>query len=807
MSITKVPPEMTTPAYLAATGDLSAGLVTADTGDTANALGELYDNQINVMFHGADNTGNLDSTAAFQAVALLAGSVGGRVRSVLIPPGVYKITDTISWENQHTFIYGSGPNNTVIDFNPSTSNKVCFSFTAPSNPPYYIQVFCGMRDIKFRGTVGNTQSGKVAIDIVTNEEFWMENFRIENFSTTVSGSAIPGAQDCVGLRHAGWQLNRFCNGHIYADRPIELKLNPWTLPVFLDLDDTYFEHLILAPIARTGPTVDEANACIRVEDGSFITNVCFRNTHFVGGKNGIEWIDTERTITGIVNNGGGFCRVTTSAAHNFLASRYVEITGVVGTHEANVRAVATYVSATEFDLLTVAFTHAYTSGGKATRSPGNSYMLSFDNCRWESRHVATDWSVYFDRKGSPLDQIEFRNCYFDASSAGVYLRRVRAVTFVNCTWPNSSAVSLDYAGALQSQISLQDCAFSSGGAKAKLSGMKPMWAANKFASAQNMEGNGLWVYDTQDSSSLLTLDGSIHRSFRFRLADDEIVDLQTGSGSSESMYIMTVFATDGASIFEGMTIGGDTGFSPVKISGTANTAITDLDTDLCIYQSSSNTKLKNRLGATVTCLVTIEARSSIDVACTNLTTNEVYTTGTPLNLTDMVITDAGPSPYVIANVRTTSAQGGTLNTATAGATTSTYYQGISTGQGDWRAEGTVTDVNTLLAGLTFTPHATVAITNCADNGSGKVRLTIPGHGYTSTQTLTTTGITGTTEANVAKGSFSYVDVNTMDLSAVTFVTPYISGGTASYQGTLHLNCQVTNQKAQLVSGRRQVTSA
>ena len=94
---------------------------------------------------------------------------------------------------------------------------------------------------------------------------------------------------------------------------------------------------------------------------------------------------------------------------------------------------------------------------------------------------------------------------------------------------------------------------------------------------------------------------------------------------------------------------------------------------------------------------TIAAVNDAPVA-TNLSAPETFTEDTALNLTDIFISDID-SATVTATLTLSNAAAGSLNTATSGAVTSTY----NTGTGEWTASGTVADVNTLLAGLTFTP--------------------------------------------------------------------------------------------------------
>jgi Ca2+-binding RTX toxin-like protein len=87
-------------------------------------------------------------------------------------------------------------------------------------------------------------------------------------------------------------------------------------------------------------------------------------------------------------------------------------------------------------------------------------------------------------------------------------------------------------------------------------------------------------------------------------------------------------------------------------------------------------------------------------AATNLSTAETYTEDTARNLVDMVVSDADSANTTVV-LTLSNAAAGSLNTGTAGALTSTY----NATSGVWTASGAITNVNTLLAGLTFTPAA------------------------------------------------------------------------------------------------------
>ncbi len=99
--------------------------------------------------------------------------------------------------------------------------------------------------------------------------------------------------------------------------------------------------------------------------------------------------------------------------------------------------------------------------------------------------------------------------------------------------------------------------------------------------------------------------------------------------------------------------------------------------------------------ATESASITVTAVNDAPVA-TNLNAAQTYTEDTQLDLSDIVISDVN-SANVTATLTLSNVAAGSLNTATSGSVTSTYAAGI------WSASGAVADVNSLLAGLTFTP--------------------------------------------------------------------------------------------------------
>jgi len=125
---------------------------------------------------------------------------------------------------------------------------------------------------------------------------------------------------------------------------------------------------------------------------------------------------------------------------------------------------------------------------------------------------------------------------------------------------------------------------------------------------------------------------------------------------------------------------------------------------------------------TGTVTVTINPINDAPTA-TNLTAAEIYLEDTPLDLVDIVITD--PDSNVTARLTLSDPASGALSTATAGSVTSTFVPGT----GVWQAVGDVADVNTLLAGVTFTPaldfNGDIAIAVNVTDGAAAVGDTKP----------------------------------------------------------------------------------
>lgn len=76
------------------------------------------------------------------------------------------------------------------------------------------------------------------------------------------------------------------------------------------------------------------------------------------------------------------------------------------------------------------------------------------------------------------------------------------------------------------------------------------------------------------------------------------------------------------------------------------------------------------------------------------------------------------------------------------------------------------------------------VSGAANNGSGLIRLTVTGHGYSTGDSIAVYGVVGTTEAN-GQWVVTMVDTNHIDLQGSTFSNAYSSGGTTTNRGSAY----------------------
>ena len=141
---------------------------------------------------------------------------------------------------------------------------------------------------------------------------------------------------------------------------------------------------------------------------------------------------------------------------------------------------------------------------------------------------------------------------------------------------------------------------------------------------------------------------------------------------------------------------------------------------------------------------------------TNLSVDETYTEDTLLNLIDIVVTDVDNANTTVT-LTLSDVGAGNLTTATSGLVTSTFVGGV------WTASGAISDVNVLLAGVTFTPtlnyDLNFSIATSVDDGVAPA--------ITGTKAITVTPVN---------------DVPVLDLNGaaagIDFTTTFVEGGGA-----------------------------
>ena len=169
---------------------------------------------------------------------------------------------------------------------------------------------------------------------------------------------------------------------------------------------------------------------------------------------------------------------------------------------------------------------------------------------------------------------------------------------------------------------------------------------------------------------------------------------------------------------------------------------------------------------------------------TNLNAAETYTEDTALNLTDIVVSDVDSANVTVTLILSDPAAG-SLNTATSGLVTSTFV-------GDtWTASGAIDDVNTLLAGLTFTPslnyNSNFSIATSVDDGvapaiTGSKSMTGTPVNDVPVANANTVTTTEDNAYNFTAADFTFSDVESDSLVSARITNLILGGGTLTYGG-------------------------
>lgn len=220
-------------------------------------------------------------------------TAGGLLR---IPAGTHSLTTGAVFDGQRCNITGDGRQVSIIDFRPAGADAA-ITFNNVSAGGMYQGMISGFG---FNG--GSNTQNKTAIKLINTAN-------VEVSYIGIAGSTWLG--DSIGLYTEGRQSLKFSYSEIVCDRPVVLgRNNTYTT---LNTDHYVFEHLELIGTGATRPIVE-------IEPDVMITNCTFRNIAWVGGKNGLEWIesgsggtsymltiDQGRFEQAIVSAGIGYC--------------------------------------------------------------------------------------------------------------------------------------------------------------------------------------------------------------------------------------------------------------------------------------------------------------------------------------------------------------------------------------------------------------------------------------------------------------------------------------------------------------------
>ena len=171
-------------------------------------------------------------------------------------------------------------------------------------------------------------------------------------------------------------------------------------------------------------------------------------------------------------------------------------------------------------------------------------------------------------------------------------------------------------------------------------------------------------------------------------------------------------------------------------------------------------------------------------SATNFSAPETYMEDTPLNLTDIVVSDADNAPLTVTMTLSNPAAG-SLNTGTSGAVTSTY----DATTGVWSASGAIANVNTLLSALTFTPapsfYGNFTIATSVTDGNlwvtGTKAMTGIATNLSPTDiTLSASAVPENSGAGTVVGTLSNTDINVGDSFTYALVSGVGSTDNASF---------------------------
>jgi Pectate lyase superfamily protein len=230
-----------------------------------------------VTTFGAKCDSNTDDTAAIQRAIDIAAP-----NKVLLPTGACVITDTLLIANHRISLEGSGPDASMLHFEPTADNKAAIKVDLAT-----ANVISLVRLKGFSIHTTDTTRLKIGIDIVDGSETVVEDIVIGSQATWRGGTNVSPftGTGSIGIRLQGRELGTFRNVRSAGAIPLYIANNP-NFPA-IDLDHHKFENFLFMPYGN--------NPSIYVENGAILTNVTFEAGAWVLGGAGFYWPDTTST--------------------------------------------------------------------------------------------------------------------------------------------------------------------------------------------------------------------------------------------------------------------------------------------------------------------------------------------------------------------------------------------------------------------------------------------------------------------------------------------------------------------------------
>ncbi|MBK7238557.1 MAG: tandem-95 repeat protein, partial [Sterolibacteriaceae bacterium] len=530
--------------------------------------------------------------------------------------------------------------------------------------------------------------------------------------------------------------------------------------------------------------IDSALTVNDVDNGNLSSATVTISTNYAAGQDLLAFVN-QNGISGSWNAGGGVLTLTGNASvanyqtalrsityvntSEALSTATRTVSFVVNDSAANSNTAARSISMAALNdapvLSASGGTLAYTENDAATAIDPALTVGDVDNANLTSATVSISANY---AAGQDLLSFVNQNGISGSWNAGTgvltltgsatvanYETALRSITYVNTSEAPSTALrSVSFVvndGTADSTIGTRSISVA---------------AVNDAPTATNLNAAETYVEDTPlNLTDIVVSDlDSANVSVSLTVSDVAAGSLNTGTaGAVSSTY------NAGTGVW---SAGGAIGDVNALLAGLSFTPAANYNSSFSIATSVSDgvaaplTGTKNMTGTAVSDAPT----------ATNLNAPETYVENTPLNLTDIVVSDLD-SANVSVTLTLSDVAAGSLNTGTAGAVSSTYVAGT----GVWSASGAIADVNALLAGLTFAP---------AGNYNSSFSISISVSDGVAAPLTGTKNMTGTAVNDAPKIASPIADQTAIEDRTFSFTVPAGSftdigaGDTLSYSATL-----------------------